>query len=131
MAALTERERGELVHARFALGVHFGRRLPLDYSTLQHSHVPPPQRSSHRTKHSSTDWLPEDALFQPTDRFARNQAASGVNTSRTKQSVRMSQIDGRLALHGRSIVDDALSRYKQEFTASVKLHTSSAKSYVG
>jgi hypothetical protein len=73
---------------------------------------------------SSTDWLPGDAFFHTTDRFARKQAASGVNTSATKQSVRMSQIDGRLALHRRSIVDDALSRYKQEFTASVKLHTS-------
>lgn len=62
-------------------------------------------------------------VFRSTDRFGRKLAASGVLDSHTQALVRkstMSQSDVWPSGYG---VIDALLRYKQEFTASVKLHT--------
>jgi hypothetical protein len=112
---------------RLALGVTLAVRTPAP-SMLQHSHVPPPQRSSHRAKQrlqSSTDWLPDDASFASRIASVGNWLAAGGAAGRTK-SDRVTEMSQSDAWPSDYTIVDTPSRYKQQFTASVKLHTSPA-----
>jgi len=67
-------------------------------------------------------------IFRITDRFGRKlAAASGVIATGRTKSDRVTEMSQSDAWPSDSSTVDALSRYKQQFTASVKLHTSPAR----
>ena len=66
-------------------------------------------------------------VFRSTDRFGRKLAASGVLASHTQALVRKRRMSQSDVWPFEYSVVEASSRYKQQFTASVKLHTSLAR----